>query len=664
MKLKTLLIAIFGIVLLLSILSGCEKGVIPGGVIPEKTILPRFESEEAFVKAFSDYQEKSGAYYGRGDVAVSAMAESAPSSSGAETSFSKTNVQVEGVDEADIIKTDGDYIYAVANGNLIIARAYPASRAEILSTTKFNNFYPQEIFIHNNRLVLFGSSNYNFPAVEEPQPVPVGAPTEPSKQVLLPETNYYPNYIQTMSVKLYDLSDKEDPNLIRTIDFEGSYLTSRKIDENVYFVVNSYPNYYVQNPGCNDIVPLYREGKTAPSAVKEFAPIAPCTEIGYIEPIQAYNFITIASISMEDEDKPIEKETIVGSGQNVYASLDNIYIAQTNYPTYYMRVGEIAEDFTEKTVITKFALDNGKINYAGRGEVKGHILNQFSMDEFEDNFRIATTIGQVSRTGGSSTNNIYVLDDDLTVIGELEDLAPGEKIYSARFMGEKAYLVTFKKVDPLFVIDLSNPRNPSVLGKLKIPGYSDYLHPYDENHIIGIGKEAVEAEEGDFAWYQGIKIAIFDVSDVENPIELHKVVIGDRGTDSPLLYDHKALLFDKERNLFVIPVTVAEIKGEPSSANQYGDFVFQGAYVYDINLDDGFKLRGRITHYDDQEIFQKSGYYFYGNAQITRSLFIDDVLYTFSNARLQLNKLDSLERIKMLEFEQQEYPVVVGEVIV
>ena len=147
------------------------------------------------------------------------------------------------------------------------------------------------------------------------------------------------------------------------------------------------------------------------------------------------------------------------------------------------------------------------------------MLNQFSMDEWNGCFRIATTRGHVSREGSSSTNNVYVLDSDLNVTGKLEGLAPGETIYSARFIGKRAYLVTFKKVDPFFVLDLSVPSDPKVLGALKIPGFSDYLHPYDENHVIGVGKNTVEADpgEGNFAWYQGMKVALFDVTDVANP---------------------------------------------------------------------------------------------------------------------------------------------------
>ena len=213
----------------------------------------------------------------------------------------------------------------------------------------------------------------------------------------------------------------------------------------------------------------------------------------------------------------------------------------------------------------------------------------------------------------------------------------------------------------IFVIDLANPSNPNVLGKLKIPGYSDYLHPFDENHIIGIGKDTVEAEENlkdqrnlDFAWYQGIKMAVFDVSDVENPIELHKIIIGDRGTNSEALHNHKAFLFDREKNLLVIPITLAEIKGEKTSDNQHGEYTFQGAYVFDLTLKNGFQLQGKVSHYDDDQAYKKSGYYFSGDASIRRSLYIDNILYTLSDSRLQLNDLDSLERLKVLEFEEEK----------
>ncbi|MFH1682320.1 MAG: beta-propeller domain-containing protein [Candidatus Woesearchaeota archaeon] len=638
MKLKhTILIAVMAL-LIISIL-GCEQTEQP---LTKQDKLQRFSSGEELVKAFEDARQDGRNYFGVMEDAVmvkTATMESAPQATAGGRDFSETNIQVQGVDEADIIKTDGDYIYTISEKKLYIIKAYPAEDAEIISTVNLGSFYPQEMFIHDDRLMIFGSTYYDF-----------------SDNLGKPAEQIMPRYLDTMTVKLYDLSNLEDPQLIRNVDFEGNYLTSRKIGEDVYFVVNSYPRYY-PSPLCEDIIPLYRDStEDKKPTMEEMQPIAKCTEIGYIPPIQAENFIIIASLSITDEEQTIEKEVIVGSGQNVYASLENIYIAQTSWPRYGL-VGEQMNN-EERTIITRLSLDKGKISYEAAGKVKGNILNQFSMDEFDKHFRIATTSGDMWSKENPSSNNIYVFDQDLKQTGALEDLAPGEKIYSVRFMGKKGYVVTFKKVDPLFVIDLSDHKNPQVLGKLKIPGYSDYLHPYDENHIIGIGKEAVEAEESlktgrqlDFAWYQGVKMAIFDVSDVENPVELHKVVIGDRGTDSPVLYDHKAFLFNKDKELLVIPILLAEIKGEKSADNQYGDYTFQGAYVYNLNLKDGFDLRGTVTHYDDNQAFLKSGYYFRGDSSIKRSLYIEDVLYTLSDSRLQLNDLDDLEKLEAIELE-------------
>jgi uncharacterized secreted protein with C-terminal beta-propeller domain len=228
-------------------------------------------------------------------------------------------------------------------------------------------------------------------------------------------------------------------------------------------------------------------------------------------------------------------------------------------------------------------------------------------------------------------------------IGKVEDLAPGERIYSARFMGDRGYMVTFRQVDPLFAIDLSDPANPEVLGELKITGYSDYLHPYDENHLIGIGKEATE--DGRFL---GVKIALFDVSDINNPVQIDVYEIGDRGTESPVLHDHKAFLFDKESNMMVMPVLIAEVE-ENAPDWQWGHYVWQGAYVFDITPETGIALRGGITHYDDG--FEAEDYWYRGNAlnDVKRSLYIDDVLYTISDCKLKLNNLETLEYIDEVE---------------
>ena len=638
-------VALIGILLI----AGCTK--IKGG----KTVveLPKFSScneiANAFKSASSSYDY--GIMYESTSIKSSIsspMPMAAPTSgsdSASKPSYSTTNVQVQGVDEADIVKTDGKYIYTISNGKLHIAEAYPADTAKVLSSTKLTNMSPNEIFIDGNKVLVFGTQGGGYYDFSE-----VGYP-------------YY-NYKSFTNIQIFDVTDRANPKLERSIDFEGSYVSSRMINSTVYFVINDQPNYYYYGPEEKDnetIVPLYRDSAVS----KELSPVAKCGDIGRLEPLDARSFVIVGSLSMKDVNADITKEVIVASGENIYASQNNLYLAELKYDYVYPEATTPVDVIlprrpvrsAEETVIHKFALDNGEISYLGKMEAPGSILNQFSMDEHKEHFRIATTKGHVARGGGDSTNNVYIFDDQLKMSGKLEDLAPGEKIYSVRFMGDKGYLVTFKKVDPLFVIDLSNPKNPKVLGKLKIPGYSDYLHPIDENHIIGIGKETVEAEEGDFAWYQGIKMAVFDVSDVENPKEMYKTVIGDRGTESYALQDHKAFLYDKSKNLLVIPVLLAEIPSEEKfnrdkrgSSPKYGDYVFQGAYVYDLTLENGFQLRGTITHVDGNESFKKSGYYYRGYGdEVKRSLYIGDYLYTISDNKILANALSDLALVKELK---------------
>lgn len=313
------------------------------------------------------------------------------------------------------------------------------------------------------------------------------------------------------------------------------------------------------------------------------------------------------------------------------------------------------------TSVYKFSIQEGSTEYLGKGTVQGRILNQFSMDENNGYFRIATTQNKYTENKFEMTNNLYILDPAMNMTGKIENIAPGERIYSVRFLGDRGYMVTFKTVDPLFVLDLKNPSEPKILGELKIPGYSNYLHPYDENHIIGFGKEAVEIEEQHWsgqgtvknAYYLGMKVALFDVSDVNNPKEKFKIEIGDRGTDSELFWNHKALLFSKEKNIMAFPVTVCEIdqaavgkddylyRKDPRLA--YGMPVFQGALVYNIS-ENGFSLKGMITHQPPGKVadLQRMNQYDYAR-DISRILYIDDTLYTVSNGYLKANDLNTLQ---------------------
>lgn len=635
--------------------------------------LPHFTSEQDIIAQFQAMQSSGNSLYARND--MGAMPVSAPSAAGDATiggatksesavpgpSYSNTNNQVEGVDEADMVKTDGKYIYAFYKNNIKIVEAYPADKAEVVSTIPLDDVYPQDMFINGDKLIIFGTqSQYG-----DYYPTPY---TKMAAGI-----SYRPYWGYSLSVvRVYDLSNVKQPKLVKDLGFRGNHVSSRMIGDQVYFVTTTYPDYRVFSDSTlkneSIIPPYYEDGEEKVLAV--------ATDIGYIPPVYAQSFITVASLDVQD--LTLEKETMVGSADNVYASEDNLYLAYTSYydqvpqATDYIVGGIIPQPYvqpTPKTVINKFNLKEGKIVFAGQGKVPGHVLNQFSMDEFKGNFRIATTTDAVwsnewnpagdNKPLQEQTNSVYVLDSDMKLAGSLEDLAPGEQIYSARFMGDRAYLVTFKQVDPLFVIDLSDANEPKVLGKLKIPGYSNYLHPIDETHIMGIGKDA-EVSKNDNAYYLGMKLAIFDVSDVENPKQMFSEVIGARGTDSYALQDHKAFLYDQEKQLLVLPIYLYELdNSQQTQVKQIGDWenwpaygvpTFQGAFVYHVDLDNGFKELGRITHIDS-EIDLKSGYYYDYSYQVKRSLFIGDVLYTVSDKRIKANDLlNDLKEIKTVNF--------------
>jgi inhibitor of cysteine peptidase len=530
--------------------------------------------------------------------------------------YSPTNIQVAGVDEADIVKTDGQYIYLVSGNRTIIVKAYPPEQAQVLSKIEVEGTV-MGIFINGDRLVVFEEDTPYYPYYDV-RWGPTGEFYMPL--IVSPKT----------SIKVYDISDREKPRLQRELSADGQYVSSRMIGDYAYVVINE--PVYEQNDTPN-LPKVYSGGNETE---------IPATDIYYSNVSDYYYmYTTVMAINTQNDDQEPTYETILlGASSNVYVSLYNIYLT---FPVWGTGVGDF-----DKTSIYRIQIEGDKIEYVASGEVPGMVLNQFSMDEYDGYFRVATTTYEPIQR-----NHVYVLNMALNITGSLENLAPGESIHSARFMGERGYLVTFKKTDPLFVIDLKDPYNPQVLGELKITGYSDYLHPYDETHIIGIGKEAVEAEEGDFAWYQGIKIALFDVSDVSNPVEISKYEIGDRGTDSPVLYDHKAFLFDKSRNLLVIPVLVAQIdesdypEGVPSNA--YGEYVWQGAYVFDVSLDQGLQLKGKITHIENPSDLEQGYYYYYSSFSVQRSLYIGDVLYTISNAKIKMNNLENLNYINEVE---------------
>jgi inhibitor of cysteine peptidase len=528
--------------------------------------------------------------------------------------YSTTNIQVAGVDEADIVKTDGEYIYVVSGNKTIIVRAYPPEQAQVLSKIEVEGTIIG-IFINGDRLVVFEEETPYYPYYDV--------------RWSLTGEFYMPLIVSSKTfIKVYDISDRANPRLQRELSADGQYVSSRMIGDYAYVVINE--PVYEQDDEPN-LPKVYSGGNETE---------IPATDIYYSDVSDYYyTYTTVIAINTQDDNQEPTYETILlGASSNLYVSLNSIYLT---FPVWGTGVGD-----SEKTSIYRIQIEGDKMEYVASGEVPGTVLNQFSMDEYDGYFRVATTTYD-----GGTQNNVYVLNMSLNITGSLTNLAPGERIYSARFMGGRCYLVTFKQVDPLFVIDLKDPYSPEVLGYLKVTGYSDYLHPYDETHIIGIGKETTDA--GTFAWYQGIKISLFDISDVSHPVEISKLEIGDRGTDSPVLWDHKAFLFDKSRNLMVIPVLEAKVDvtkySEAELAWAYGEPIYQGAYVFNVSLDQGIQFKGRITHIENPSELEQGYYYYYSPYSVERSLYIGDVLYTISQAKIMMNSLDNLDYINEVQ---------------
>lgn len=310
------------------------------------------------------------------------------------------------------------------------------------------------------------------------------------------------------------------------------------------------------------------------------------------------------------------------------------------------------------TVIYKIAIRDGTITYMAKGEVPGIVKNQFSMDEYTGTLRVATTSSISTRSGQYTYNNVFVLNERMEQIGALTHIAGQETIYATRFVGDRVYLVTFRRVDPFFVIDLSKPEKPKVLGELKVPGYSDYLHPYDGTHIIGIGKETATTDWGGVST-SGVKLALFDVSDVANLKQVDTVQIGDAGSDSAVLTDHHAFLFNKSKNLLVIPVrAVSTVQVREGGYYNNRQQVWYGAYVFSVTPQTGFLLKGTVQHGAGDSVYS-----YYGSSpfEVKRSLFIGDVLYTISSRQIKANLLDNpnttLSTVPLPGSDRVYYPV-------
>jgi uncharacterized secreted protein with C-terminal beta-propeller domain len=510
-------------------------------------VIAKNDSAEG-VTAAEDNSTAAPSNQGGGEVAEGGAGGAGGAGGSNENDFSLTNVQVKGVDEADIIKTDGKYIYTVSEdfefinpddktdtrsndcAVKIVDIQNPEEMkvvASVLPTLPGSEIMVEEIYVSGNNLILV-SNAWEAPEQDE----------ETKEQN---HGYYYSGYDAGRTfVTVYDITDRAEPKEKGRYTQSGYYMSSRLIDNRVYILSNYEVSIYGETDRIKKTcIPMYGEGD-------KFERV-PVEDICIMSSSERTGYLVVGSINFYGDEMSSTVKAVLGGGEEAYCTKDSLYVSNSVYDyQLYTDDQKAADDFAVdmgRTEIFAFLLNEGRIEYKAYGTVSGVVNDQFSMDEYNGYFRIATTVGW------NGYSIVTVLDKNLKRTGELTKIAEGEQIYSVRFMGDTGYVVTFRNTDPLFVIDLSDPTKPTVTGELEVPGFSNYLHPVSDRYILGIGEDRDEdgniPEEG---W--NTKLSVFDVSDPANPEEVSTLVL--RGS-SEAQYTHKALTVLPDGS-FIIPM--------------------------------------------------------------------------------------------------------------
>ncbi|NCP72271.1 hypothetical protein GW835_02670 [archaeon] len=611
--------------------------------------------------------------------------DSSVQSTGAENDFSQTNVQVSGIDEGDIVKTNGKQIFIAKDKTITVINDVDVPIAdEEKYTVKINDQNAEYLTIKG---MFLDTEDLLYVIIEKN----IVESKFTQYSYLYPQMTYIPfTVVETYRIEENSLSK------LNSVEIKGNYYQSRMKDGIVYIITNDYlydfnPNIYYDRfimpvkEIKNDVVSNFESKIIMPRDVSEESKVMyNLTSLNYLEKESSiidsieiildnsntiymsnnnlyvvteknmyypffrfgwnnyskdlvfesiYEKVYPTNIAKEIESNLNDSEKLIEILNNYYQTLDKeekeeLYnLIQEESDKYYQE----ERNQYDKTYINRIELLlDGSFGSISQGEVKGKLLNQFSLDEEEGYLRVATTYQDYNGYSTISKNAVTVLNSSLNEVGIVDEIAPNERIYSARFMGDKLYLVTYRQVDPFFVIDLENPTKPKVLGYLKISGYSDYLHPISENLILGIGQET-EANEWGGTNNSGVKVALFDVSDFSNPKEVGKWVSSASYSNTQVSYDHKAFLYISKNNLVVLPIT----ERYNTSSSEFGFVVLKADK-------DGISKITTIDH-------TKKNRYYYGS--IARSLYIGDELYTITNNLLKTYNFTS----------QEETEVVIGE---
>ena len=617
-------------------------------------------------RGMEDNAPTAGASNGSGSSSSGGTAPPAPSEKASETSG--TNNQVAGVDEADFVKNDGQYLYVVANGALRIVQAWPANSAAPVSKVAIEGT-PKKLFVEGDRALVYVSV-----AKQAKSGLGSGAPSYGQSSECTYGYECVPAGDGTATkVLVFDISNRAAPQKIREIELSGSLLAARRIGTAVHTVVVDAPaeieglKFYPEDLTCDSTEDVLTQKQKTIAAyealrqqdlaklaqadlhatlptVKENGALAVPECTGYFRPSAAEGRSFTSLVSIDIAGGAPTTATVVSDPGVVYASSTALYMSvpHTRQP------GQVWYDAMEgeeqASTVHRFRIGATPTltGYEASGVVKGRVLDQFALDEHEEHLRIATTTGHAPDPKTHSTMSVLAREGNALVLkGKVDQIAPSEDIRSVRFDGSRGYVVTFKKTDPLYVFDLGSPTKPAITGELKIPGFSTYMHMMDASHLLTIGYDA--DDQGDFAWFSGVRLQIFDVSDMNNPQLMHAEVIGTRGSSSEALTNHLAFTYYAPKNLLALPMTICE----GGSGGSFGtNMTFSGLMVYDATPASGFTLKGKVAHpststggYNDAAC---SNWWTNASSEVKRSVVMDDFVYSISETRVKVNALANL----------------------
>jgi inhibitor of cysteine peptidase len=596
---------------------------------------------------------------------------------------SDTNVQVKWIDEADTVKTDGKYVYSYQEWEHSIVILDAKTLVKVKTIRVPTNYSGVSFYVTGNKLILTATR-------------------------YIQSQNYFPywyNNTQKSIIALYDIRDITRASLVRSIEIDWSLSDTRLSDTGIMTAViaTSYwmPPIYRYYDSSSKMAPRPQYDYSSKNLIPRISDqqfsnwkhttanrdISDCTGMSSILPktktLSNYTYNpTLTSIIRFDTSIPngsISSQIVVSEAGQIHVTHDSVYLTANMWqqnitsscpPNARCTAPMIWNPGTNNTLVHRFAVSNTNIRYSYSRLVSGSPLNQYSMDEDANgNFRIVTALSSWSGSTNTSNTKLSVLNPIGTIIGSLSGIAPGENFQSSRFIWNRLYLVTFEQIDPLFVIDLADSKNPKILGELKIPGYSTYLHPYDSNRLIGLGYDTKVNQWGG-TQNAGIKVDLYNVSDVKNPTREASLALGDMGSSSDALWNPKAFVWYKEKNLLLLPVTLMTSAG--NTENTYlSKSAFQGMVGLSINPGNIVE-KFRLTHisipatlneqwkkdcaqYETQknanygswipdyckssstlDMYIAANIWNLSSDFISRVLYVGDSLYTIGNSRIQL----------------------------